>query len=374
MTGSQPDFGRDVRCLLGLPFDVVDMAAAVARVHTAADGGHPCFLSTPNLNFLVACQGDPAFRASVINSDLSIADGMPLVWMARLLGLPIRERVAGSSLFEALCRESQRPMSVYFFGGPPGVAEQACERLNADGRALRCVGYESPGFGSVEDMSSAASVDRINASSADFVVVALGARKGQAWIERNRGRLSAPVISHLGAVVGFVAGSVKRAPTWMQKTGLEWLWRIKEEPDLWRRYFGDGLALARLLITRVLPYAIYLRRHGRIAGGGSAAGLELSHHGETLVLRMRGAWRAGSLEPLRCAFSDVMSPGRDVWLDMEAVDYVDSAFVGLLLLASGSAGRAHGDFLIVAASLEVRRILRFCCAEFLLSDGSLSRR
>ena len=97
---SMDDFDRNVYCLLGLPLDAVGMAEAVRRVRAAATEGNRCFLSTPNLNFLIACQADPAFRDSVIPSDLSVTDGMPLVWLARLLGLPIGERVPTSIVFE----------------------------------------------------------------------------------------------------------------------------------------------------------------------------------------------------------------------------------------------------------------------------------
>jgi len=80
-----------------------------------------------------------------------------------------------------------------------------------------------------------------------------GRQKGQAWIEHNRTHITVPIISHLGAVINFVAGKLSRAPVWVQRTGLEWLWRIKEEPSLWRRYASDGLVLLKLLITRVVP-------------------------------------------------------------------------------------------------------------------------
>ena len=110
-------FERDVYCLLGLPFDTVDMAGAVQRVRDAAARRTSCFISTPNLNFIIGCRADSQFRDSVINSDLSIADGMPLVWIARLLGIPIRERVAGSGLFDQLRERTSTQLSVYFFGG-----------------------------------------------------------------------------------------------------------------------------------------------------------------------------------------------------------------------------------------------------------------
>lgn len=369
MTYSAPNFQRRVFCLLGLPFDAVDLPMTVARIRSAAAGGAPCFLSTPNLNFLISCREDAGFRASVINSDLSIADGMPLVWMARLLGLPIRERVAGSSVFEALRSDAQRPLSVYFFGGPPGVAERAAARLNAEAKGLRCAGFECPGFGSIEDMSSADTIERINTSGADFVVVALGARKGQAWIEHNRGRLSAPVISHLGAVVNFVAGTVSRAPAWMQKFGLEWLWRIKEEPELWRRYLGDGVALVRLLVTRVLPLALLVRRRVRANPEEPSLAAGTFPDGST-VLRLGGAWTVENLEPLRVAFTDLVRTGSGIRLDLSRVTFVDSAMIGLLMLLHGHATGAALRCTIAGATGPVRRLFELHCAAFLLTPLS----
>jgi len=238
----------------GLPFDMVDKAETVRRLCEAMRDRRRLFLSTPNLNFLVAAQTDEAFKASVLQSDMSVADGMPILWLARKQGTPLPERVAGSDLFEALRRGAGRsvlgrPVRVFFFGGLPGVADAACQLLNdefAQGGSMQAVGALCPGFGDVEDMSGQEVLDCINASGADFLVVALGAKKGQAWITHNLPRLQVPVVSHLGAVVNFVAGTVRRAPEIWQQLGLEWVWRIKEEPALISRYWHDGLALLRL--------------------------------------------------------------------------------------------------------------------------------
>jgi N-acetylglucosaminyldiphosphoundecaprenol N-acetyl-beta-D-mannosaminyltransferase len=246
-----PHASRNVHDLLGLPFDAITLEQAVAHIRMAAQTHTPCFFSTPNLNFLIASQTNAAFRQSVVDSDLSLADGMPIVWLAKLLAIPLPERVAGSDVFEALRQTpiGGRKIKVYFFGGPAGVAQRAAEKINTENGGMVCVGYETPGFGSVEDMSFPATLEKINASGAEFLVVALGAVKGQAWILHNRAQLKVPVVSHLGAVVNFVAGNVQRAPLWMQKTGLEWLWRVKEEPGLWARYFNDGVALLKLVPT-----------------------------------------------------------------------------------------------------------------------------
>jgi N-acetylglucosaminyldiphosphoundecaprenol N-acetyl-beta-D-mannosaminyltransferase len=295
--------------MLGLPIDSVDMEETVQLLLEAVQNRNHLFLSTPNLNFLIGSQTNQGLRASVIASDLSVADGMPLVWIAKLLRLPISERVSGSNLFERLLQpplpigasnrgwlsrlfrrsqpkptapnsdlfqrflrapraSGQRGLRVYFFGGPPGVAAQAHGRINALGSAgLRSVGFACPGFGTLEDMSSDELIGAINATNADILIVALGAAKGQAWIKHNLRRLNVPVVSHLGAVVNFAAGTVSRAPVWMQRSGLEWLWRIKEEPELWQRYWHDGRVLLSVLFSRLLPYALWQRwGEGRTAG------------------------------------------------------------------------------------------------------------
>lgn len=364
------DFHRDVYCLLGLPFDAVDMAGAVQCVRGAAAQRTPCFISTPNLNFLIGCRTDSQFRDSVIHSELSVADGMPLVWIARWLGIPIRERVAGSDLFEELKKGTSTRLMVYFFGGMEGVAEAACRRLNAEPSGLVCAGYESPGFGSVEEMSSDESIAKINASGADFLVVSLSAKKGQAWIEHNRARISVAVISNLGATLNFAAGTVKRAPAWMQNIGLEWLWRIKEEPMLWRRYFGEAVALLALLATRVLPYAWYLRRHKADAEGLATARVETSEDRQNYVVRLRGAWTQANIAPLRDCFSKAVLTGKDVRLEMGGVPYVDTAFVGLVMLLHGHQKQHGRQLVIVSLQKPVQRVIKYCCAEYLCASAA----
>lgn len=362
------DFSRRVHCLLGLPFDAVDTDGALRRLRQAAADRTPCFLSTPNLNFLIASQNDAAFRDSVIASDLSVADGMPLIWLARLLGIPLPERVAGSTLFEALCADVAQPLSVYFFGGPEGVAAEACRRLNREGKGLRCAGFHYPGMGSAEAMSTDDVIADINASGADFVVVALGARKGQEWVVRNRLRLAVPLVSHLGAVVNFVAGTVGRAPRWMQQNGLEWVWRIKEEPGLWRRYLGDGLTLLRLLVTRVLPHAWYLRRNRRLRRALPAGTFVQETAGGVSSLHLQGIWAAGNLDALRRTFALGTTAGYDFRLDLADVYYVDSAFVGLLMLLRGHQSGCARRLAIMGARGDVARVFEWCGAGFLLED------
>jgi len=308
------------------------------------------------------------FRNSVINSDLSIADGMPLIWLARLLRLPIRERVAGSDVFQALRQSAGPPLSVYFFGGAPGVAAEACRNLNSGSSGLLCVGYYCPGFGPIAEMSGDETIANINSSAADFLMVSLSARKGQAWIEQNRDRLNTPVISHLGAVVNIVAGTVQRAPRWMQKVGLEWFWRIMQEPMLWRRYYDDAVALIKLLFRRTLPY-MYLLRRGQIAARMMPAGLDISENEQRYVIRLRGALTSHNLAPVRECFGRAADSGRDVALDMSDVSYVDSSFLGLAILLHGHQLKNGRRMLLLSVPAHVDRIIRYACAEYLLKSN-----
>jgi N-acetylglucosaminyldiphosphoundecaprenol N-acetyl-beta-D-mannosaminyltransferase len=356
---------REVHCLLGLPFDAVDMDTAVNHVRKAATERERLFMSTPNLNFVIASRKDLAFRQSIINSDLSVADGMPLIWVARLLGIPIPQRIAGSSMFEQLKQGAVRKLRVYLYGGKAGVAAAASTRLNSEESSLVCSGFEYPGLGSTEELSNDQAIARINASGADYLVVALGAKKGQAWIEHNRERITVPVISHLGAVINFAAGTVARAPRWLQKAGLEWLWRIKEEPALWRRYVSDGMAFMRLLITEVVPLAWHLRVHKPKSPIASTVE-RADAPGET-VLRLRGPWVRQNLTVLRDYLSTADCVGRHLRIDLKDVPYVDSSFLGLLLVLSGTQKARSCRMVLSNVTEKVRKIFHYSGCDFLLA-------
>ena len=360
---------RHVVCLLGLPFDVLSLNGTVAHLRSAAARRQPCWLSTPNLNFLIAAHQDAQFRRSVLLSELSVADGMPVIWLARLLGLPLHERVAGSDVFEALHHEGgPGEMRSYFFGGPDGAAEAACQRVNSREGAMRCVGWQSPGFGSMDSMSTEAVIGAINATGPDFVVVSLGAKKGQTWIERNRPHLRAPLISHLGAVVNFEAGTVRRAPPAWRRIGLEWLWRIVQEPALWRRYANDAAALLPMIWRQVLPLAWARWRRDR-----SPQTLEVQiGPGEdgARVLRLSGACSADSLARLRDACRQALSVPGPVEIDLSEVSEIDAEAMGTLLMLQSVQLRRGLPCQVVKASTSARRrLLQHGCADLLGPSG-----
>jgi N-acetylglucosaminyldiphosphoundecaprenol N-acetyl-beta-D-mannosaminyltransferase len=362
-TPSATDFTRRVYCVLGLPFDAVDMAQTVQLLLTRAEDGDRCFFSTPNLNFLITSLEDTVFRDSVLRSSLSLADGMPVVWLARLLGLPITTRVAGATVFEQLRTQQAMPLKVFFFGGPDGVAQQAADVLNARKDGMRCVGAYSPGFGTLAEMSTPKIIEQINASDADLLVVALGAKRGQVWIEHNLQALHTPLVSHLGAVVNFVAGTISRAPSRVGGLGLEWLWRIKEEPALWRRYWRDGMALLRLITTSALPAALDARR---IRAASAAPVLAERDDGQLYTITLGGAWHDAGLDELRGACARATARRREIRVDLLADCNLDSAALGLLLLLYGHQSKAGAALTVNAQGASVRRTMRLQNVGFLL--------
>lgn len=348
MKSESPDFNRKIYCLLGLPFDAVSLDEAVTQIRRAMDQRIPCFLSTPNLNFLIAAQKNPAFRNSVIHSDLSLPDGMPIVWLAKLMGIPIRERVAGSDVFDALRNGPGRQVKVYFFGGPPGVAERAALQINEEKKGMVCVGFESPGYGSIEDMSSDSTIDKVNRSGADFLVVSLGAAKGQAWIEHNLSKLNTPLVSHLGAVVNFVAGGVQRAPLWMQRSGLEWLWRIKEEPNLWRRYWADGTALVKLLAVEVAPYILRKSLQRAMGYLSPASAFNANESTEKRVLTVKAFNDKNQTDELILQIEILASENADITIDFSNAHLCESRVMGLLILLIQHKKRAGFQVKLIA--------------------------
>lgn len=348
------DFDRDVWCILGVPIDDTDIASAIAAIEAAVRDGRRLSFITPNINFLVRALRDDRARRQILAADLSLVDGAPLVAIARLLGAPIRKRVAGADLFEALAARPNFPgrrLRVFFFGGREGAAEAAHAAIAKASGGIEAGGWLNPGFGDVASMSGDAIIAEINAAAPDFVIVALGAAKGQEWIEANQDRLSAPVIAHLGAVVDFAAGTIRRAPRWLARAGLEWAWRIGQEPALWKRYIEDALGLARIVATRLAPQAA-----GGRAGPGAAAAAELERRPHDVVVRLSGRLSAAGLSVVRSAFREASSCRLPVVLDLGAVSSVDRAFLGLVLMLEKNV--AAGGLKVAAPSRRLRNLFR----------------
>ena len=181
----------------------------------------PFVLSTPNLNFLVNSQTDAEFRESLLMSDLCPPDGAPIIWIARLLGIPIKKRTAGSDIFEALKAQPRfgQPLKVFLFGATEQTAAAAARKLNDHAAGLKCVGWTCPGFGSLEELSQDQFIDQINASDADLLVVALGATKGTVVVTTKRSPPENSGSSPLGSSNQFSGGDGEASSSCLEEIG-----------------------------------------------------------------------------------------------------------------------------------------------------------
>jgi N-acetylglucosaminyldiphosphoundecaprenol N-acetyl-beta-D-mannosaminyltransferase len=363
------DLARQIYCILGLPIDAVEMLDVVRRIEAAAASTTPLLISTINVNFLAFSETDPAFKDSILRSDLCIIDGMPVVWIARLMGLPIRRRTAGSDVFAALkSRPSAGNLKLFLFGGNEGVAEAAARAINQRTDRMQCVGTCYPGFAGIEEMSRTEIIDQINASGANFLIVSLGAQKGQHWLLRNHNRLRIPIRANFGAVLNFEAGTVKRAPHRMAKLGLEWVWRIKEEPWLWRRYWHDGQKLLRLLLTEALPLALAARwQRLPFARSGRELRVDKVEEGTTMTLHLAGDATAPYVATAISEFRAALNSQKQLLIDMSATRRIDSRFFGLLLMLRKQLEGSGRRLVLTGISSRIARLFRRNGVAFLLS-------
>ena len=364
------DLKRNVYCILGLPIDVIEMPAVVQQIDNAAHSRNALFISTPNLDFLVQSRFDRAFREALLDSDLSPVDGMPVLMIARLIGVPIKLRVSGADIFEALKAREHfgRRLGVFLFGGSDAASTAACKRLNENPSGLKCVGALNPGFGDVAALSRDALIDAVNSSNADFLLVALGAKKGQPWLHSNHKRLSVPVRAHLGAAINFQAGTIKRAPPGFRALGMEWLWRIKEEPHLWRRYGQGGCVLAFLLLTRVLPLVV-LNGWNRYRSKRQPRPLwlESAAQHDFVTIRLYGDAIEQFASKASARLEETLTaPCKNVVIDLSAVRAIDARFFGLLLMLRKRLKSQGCGLQFVGASLAIKRLFRLNEVQFLL--------
>ncbi|NLG49154.1 MAG: WecB/TagA/CpsF family glycosyltransferase [Chloroflexi bacterium] len=239
--------------ILGVRVDNVTTAETLALIERFIAKGQPHQIATVNPEFVMRAQQDGAFHVVLEECDLSLPDGAGLLWAARLLGHPLRERVTGSDTVPLIARLSAaRGYRLYLLGAAPGVAEQAAAVLQRDYPGLQIVGTYA---GSPDPTEEDEIVARIVAASPDVLFVAYGAPRQDVWIHRNLARLGVPVCMGVGGTFDFIAGVAVRAPLWMRRAGLEWLHRLWREPWRWRRM----LALPRFA-WRVLRQRFSFRR------------------------------------------------------------------------------------------------------------------
>lgn len=254
--GAEAERGSERIDVAGAPIDICTLEEAVRRIIEHAGAGEaPRYVVTPNAHHVAMLHDSEEFRRIYASAWLSLADGMSIMWAARILGAPLPGKVSGSDLFPALCAASAGTgVRIFLLGGRPGAAEEAARVLRERHPGVEIVGTYCPPMGFDSDPAELEKTDRaIRAAAPHLLFVGLGAPKQERWMYTSRERLGVPVSVGVGVSFEFVAGMVKRAPRWMQSSGLEWLYRVGMEPGrLWKRYAVTNPRFAGLVIKQAL--------------------------------------------------------------------------------------------------------------------------
>jgi exopolysaccharide biosynthesis WecB/TagA/CpsF family protein len=234
----------------GVPIDTVDEQGAAERMMAAIGADAPLQVSTVNLQFLVTARRRPEVRKALNGAGLNVADGAPVLWLARLLGHPLPARVAGADLVPTLMGlAAQRGARVFLLGGTGGVAAEAATLLERANPGLQITGTHEPPPAAVDEMADDEILSRVGEAGADILLVAFGHPKQDLWIARNLDRLPVSVAIGVGGTFDLIAGRLHRAPAWARRSGLEWLFRLAQEPRrLGLRYAACAVWLLGVLV------------------------------------------------------------------------------------------------------------------------------
>ncbi len=265
---SGPSAGRTPAArvdLLGVPIDPVDQGEAVRRLLAAVGAEPPLQVCTVNLQFMVTARRQPAVARALRGAGLNVADGAPVVWLSRLTGHRLPGRVAGSDLVPALAGHAELSGTrLFLLGGQDGVAEEAAQELRRRHPRLRVTGTMEPPHATLDEMPDDEIIRRVAEAGADILLVGFGHPKQDLWIAANRHRLPVSVAIGVGGSFDLIAGRLRRAPAWARRSGLEWLYRLAQEP---RRLGLRYATCAAWLLGVLVPLAAWQR----IAGGAPPA-------------------------------------------------------------------------------------------------------
>jgi N-acetylglucosaminyldiphosphoundecaprenol N-acetyl-beta-D-mannosaminyltransferase len=272
----EPVLCPEVRNRVGVGHALIDDCsfdqACESIVEHARRGGRPAFVTTANAQHIVLLETDKRLREIYDRADLIVADGHSLLLAARISGHPLRERVTGVDTFQSLCAlAADHGLHVFLLGGRPNAANLAAEALKKRSPSLRVTTYCPPfGFEKTRE-GLAETAQAIRAAKPHMLFVALGAPKQEYWIHDHGLHLSVPILMGVGGTFEMVAGIVGRAPLWMQRIGLEWLYRLCVEPRrMWRRYLIGNLVFAGIVAKqcarrRLVETLLRWARDGRFA-------------------------------------------------------------------------------------------------------------
>jgi N-acetylglucosaminyldiphosphoundecaprenol N-acetyl-beta-D-mannosaminyltransferase len=248
---------------LGLDIHNLTMDEALLAIGEIVERRRFAYAVTPNVDHTVKFRNSAQFRELYGRATLVVADGVPLLWAARILGTPLKERINGTDLFERTCEfAAQSGYSVFFLGGSPGAGASASAKLMQRYPKLKIAGCECPPVGFYKSAEQNEAIQKkIRQSGADILFVGLGAPQQEQWMCDYAEGAGVSFAIGIGVSFSFVGGLITRAPLWMQRNGLEWLWRLGKEPKrLWRRYLLEDLPFFGMLLQARLKKTLAQRQ------------------------------------------------------------------------------------------------------------------
>ena len=347
---------RKLLLILGVPIDNMTMGETLDKiekfVEIGRNTGKTHQVATVNVDFLIKSADDKALLELLQNADMCTADGMPLVWGSKLLGAPLKERVAGSDMVPAIAeRAAKNGHSLYLMGAGPGVAAAAGKKLQAQYPGLKIAGVSAPFWKPGEQMDPAVLED-IKASKADILLVALGNPKQEWWIQQYGKEVGIPVAIGIGASLDFIVGTTKRAPEWMQKSGLEWVSRLTQEPGrLWKRYASNIIKFGPMLAQQ------YWTMGRQSENSEVEFKLDSSTIGDTTIINIQGDVDFKQCKTLTRFGQRSLSIRPKLTINLADVSRLDCAAIGALMELDKKAREAGGELRLVGIKPSTHRVL-----------------
>ena len=236
--------------------DNLTMQEALETIDALIQENKNAYVVTPNVDHIVQLETNKELQDVYANASLILTDGKPLLWIAKWYGTPIKEKISGSDLFPLLCdMAAKKGYSMFFLGAAEGVAAKAADNLMNKYKGLQVIGTYSPPYGFENDSSEMNKIDAmIKKARPDILIVGLGCPKQEKFIYNNYKKLGVPISLGLDASFDFEAGNIKRAPKWMANHGLEWLFRITQDPKrLMKRYLINDMKIFKLAVKYRSP-------------------------------------------------------------------------------------------------------------------------
>ncbi len=343
----------DIFIVLGIPFHDVTMEETLDHMSSMIESGRPGYIATANLDFTAQASKDVELQRILFDAELVLCDGTPLVWASRWLGAPLRERVAGSDLMPHLFAHAEKhAFRLFLLGSTDEVLKTVIEKSAAQYPGLLIAGSYAPAYAKLLEFDNEEIRRQVKEAKPDILLVAMGCPKQEKWIYMNYADLGVPVSIGIGASLDFIAGKFRRAPVWMRVCGMEWVFRLMQEPRrLFNRYLFDLVFFVRELRKQ--------KRLLALGGAGLAEAKQGVRERTEGVVQYKWSGRIDAAA-VQEKTVEALSPEPEfpnVLLECSEVTFIDSTGLGLFIRSFKRCKEAGGTFILFMPSPAMSRML-----------------